>query len=133
VAGACVALIAIVDDLLKGRLSCVCGRRSVGLKDRAFRHAHSPICDLRDFLVGVIEEISRQILSGWVQGGKGFQIIDHLMIEIIDDRSQQMLEFFEVQEQTRLVQFYASQGDKHPVVMAMWVLTPPIVVPQIMA
>ena len=69
-AGECVALIAIVGDLLKGRLSCVCGRRSVGLKDRAFRHAHSPIGDLHDSFVRLVEEISREILGRRVQAGE---------------------------------------------------------------
>ena len=75
-------------------------------------------------LTGPIEEISGEIPRRRVQGGEGFKFIDHLVIEILNNRAQQLFQFIEVEKQSGLIQLFAEESDEYPVVMGVRVLTP---------
>ena len=87
----------------------------------------------RDFVLGALEEESGQILGRWIDGLEWFQIINHLMIEVFHGRAQRGLELLEVKQQAAVVQVFACECDEHAVVVAVWVLTLPMIISQIVA
>jgi hypothetical protein len=89
------------------RLFVVGGSRRVGLPDGAVFHAHSTIGHSVELLIGLVIEVSGDVLGRWVQPVEWLQLIKHLVINPVNDRPQDLLEQLEIEQQPRLVQCFA--------------------------
>src|SRR5438270_141015 len=100
----------------------IAGKAGVGFKDSAVLNADAACSKFLKLLRCLNEEVARKIFSRRIELGKGLEVIDHLVVQAIHDRTQQILEQLEVEEKTGLVQMLSGERDKHAVVMAVRVL-----------
>jgi hypothetical protein len=81
--------------------------------------------------VGFVVKIFGQIFCRRVQIGERLYLINHLMIQTVDDRLHHVTQIFEIEEQTGFVEFLASEGDPNLVVVAVRILALPTVTTQV--
>src|ERR1700759_5633378 len=60
---------------------------------------------LVELAVGLIVKVARQVLCRWVELGEGLEVIEHLVVDAVDDRAHHLLEQLEVEEEPGGVQF----------------------------
>ena len=61
-----------------------------------------PSVMLGELPVGLVVEILRDVLSGRVEHREGLEVIEHLMVDAVDDRAQHLLQQLEVEQQAGL-------------------------------
>ena len=75
----------------------------------AIFHAHAARGHLGELPVRLVVEILGHVLGRGVQHREGLQIVQHLVVDAVDDRAQHLLEQLEVQQQAGLVQLRAAR------------------------
>src|ERR671930_487625 len=108
-------------------------RSLIRLPDGNVLYANAAVGLAMKLAVSFIIEIFGKIFCRRINGCEWLKIVHHLMIEPVDDMSDDLAQVLEVQQQTRFVQFLAGQRDPHLVVMSVRVLALAFVVAQIMA
>jgi AbrB family looped-hinge helix DNA binding protein len=86
-----------------------------------------------EFAVTFIVEIFRQVFCRRIKRRKRFYVVDHLVIESIDDVPHDFAQVFEIKEQTRFVQIFSRQCNPDLVIVAVRVFTLPLVVSEVVA
>src|ERR1039458_1895740 len=81
----------------------------------------------------LVIKILGQVLRRWVDRSKRLNVVDHLVIEPIDNVLHHFAKVFEIEQETSLVQFSSGQRDPDLVVMAVRILALALVVAQIMS
>ena len=82
---------------------------------------------------GLLEEVAGQVFGGRVEGGEGFEVVDHLVVEVVDGGAEDLLEELEVEEEAGFVEGFADEGDEDAVVMAVRVFALALVVAEVVA
>ena len=54
-----------------------------------------PLVISRKLLVGLVEEIFRDIFGRWIQPDKRLKVVEHLVVDAVDHRAQHLLEQLE--------------------------------------
>src|SRR5450631_879798 len=83
--------------------------------------------------VGFIVKVAGQVFCRRVELDEWFEVIEHLVVDAVDDRTHDLLEQLEIQQQPGGVQFPAPQRQTNLVVVAMGVLTLAAIVAQVMS
>src|SRR5216684_3785056 len=117
----------------KARLLVVGCRGRVRLPDGAVLDGDPASGHLVELAVGLIVKVARQVFCRWVELGEGFELIEHLVVDAVDDRTHHLLEQLEVEEEPCGVQFPASQRQTNLVIVAMGILTLTAIVAQVMS
>ena len=82
---------------------------------------------------GLVVKVAGEVFGGRVELGEGLEVVDHLVVEVVDDGLQQILQQLEVEQQAGLVEFGAGQRDQHTVVVAVGILALAVIVAQVVA
>jgi hypothetical protein len=114
------------------RLLVVAGDGGVGLPDGDLLDADTPFGGLLETLIALVIKILGEVFRRRIEDGEGLDVIDHLVIEIVNDGLHDQLQFFEVQQQASVVELRALQGDVDTIVVAMRILALAFVVAQVM-
>ena len=83
--------------------------------------------------IGLIEEVLRDVFSRRIQLDKRLKVVEHLVVDAVNDRAQYLLEQFEIQQQACLVQSVSAQSDADLVVVAVRILTLALVVAKVVS
>jgi len=94
---------------------------------------HAAAGDPLELGIRLVVKILGQILRRRVHLCKRLQIVDHLMIEPLDDMLHHLAQIFEVEQQPSLVEFFAGQRDPDLIVVPMRVLTLPLVIAEVVS
>jgi len=78
-------------------------------------------------------EVAGEVFGRWVEGGERFEIVDHLVVQILDCGAEDLLEELEVQEEAGFVESFTDEGYEHTVVMAVRVFALALVVAEVVA
>src|ERR1035438_3581700 len=81
----------------QGRLLVVSSRAGVRLPDGHLLHADMALGQGGELLAGLVVEVLGQVLGRGVEDGEGLEVVEHLVVDALDYRTQQILEQFEVQ------------------------------------
>src|ERR1035441_1858233 len=108
-----------------------CGR--VRLPDGAVLHAHPALSHSGELLIGLVVEVFGDVLGRGIQDREGLQVVEHLVVDAVDDRTQHLVEQLEIEQEASLVQRGPGQGDADLIVMPVRVLALALVVAQIVA
>ena len=68
-----------------------------------------------------------------VEGGEGFEVVDHLVVEVVDRGTEDLLEELEVKQEAGFVELSAGERDEHFVVVAVRVFALAAVVAEVVA
>jgi hypothetical protein len=85
-----------------------------------------------ELFVGLIVEIFGNIFGRRVQRRKRLELVQHLVVDAVDDRSQHLLQKLEVEQQTAVIESRARECDAHFVIMAMRIFALSVVIAQVM-
>ena len=83
--------------------------------------------------IGLVVEILGDVFGRGIERGEGLEVVQHLVVDAVDDRAQHVLEQLEVEEQSGFVERGAGQRDADLVVVAVRVLALAFVVAEIVA
>src|SRR5271167_3630294 len=83
--------LASFNHALSGILGSVGGNRSIGLKYRAFADANPCPRELAKRTIGPVKEVMREVLRGRIESRERLKIVDHLVVEVANDRPEQLL------------------------------------------
>src|SRR5215475_13121773 len=114
-------------------LFAVACRRGVGLKNRHILDADPAVGRPSQARVRFVVKIFRQVLGGGVDHREGLDVVDHLMIETLDDMPHDLAQILEIKEQTSFVEFGSGQRNANFVVMAVRVLALAFIVAQVVS
>src|SRR5947209_7018076 len=114
-------------------LLVISGVAGVGFKDCAVLDADAACGEFLESLGCLLEEIMSEIFSRRIQVRERLKVVDHLVIQAIDNRAQQVLEQLEVEQKAGLIQMLPGEGNQHAVVVAVRVLTLAVVVAQVVS
>lgn len=109
------------------------GEAGIGLVDGAVLDADAAGGHLVELVGGLLEEVAREVFGRGVQGGKRLEVVDHVVVEIIDGGTEDVLELLEIEQEAGFVELLPGQGDEDPVVVAVGVLALAVVVAEIVA
>src|SRR5206468_318589 len=101
--------------------------------DRAVLHMHAATRLLNELLARLLVEVAGEILGRGVDLGEGWQFVDHLMVQVIDDGPEERFENLEVKQQAGFIKLRTGKGDEHAIVVPVRVLALAMVVAQEMA
>src|ERR1017187_6380398 len=118
---------------LRFPLLVVGGDGGVGLPDGDLLDADPAFGGLLETAVALVEEILGEVFRRGVEDGEGLDVIDHLVVEIFDDGTHELLEVLEVEQEAGMVEFCALQDDADAIVVAMRILALALVVAQVVA
>src|ERR1035437_3424159 len=116
-----------------GWLLVVSSRAGVRLPDGHMLDADTALGQGGELLAGLVVEVFGQVLGRGVENNEGLEVVEHLVVNALDDRAQQMLEQLEVQQQAGRVQLRPGQGDADLVVVAVRVLALALVVAEVVS
>src|SRR5215469_13904437 len=114
-------------------LFAVACRSRVGLKNRHILDTDPAVGRPSKARVRFIVKIFRQVLGGRVDHREGLDVVDHLMIETLDDMPHDLAQILEIKEQTSFVEFGSGQRNANFVVMAVRVLALAFIVAQVVS
>ena len=90
--------------------------------DRVFGWGDSAGGHLVELLGSLLVEITGEVLGRWVHLVEGFQVVDHLVVEVVDRGTHDLLEKLEIEQQAGLVELGADERDEDTVVVAVRIL-----------
>jgi hypothetical protein len=120
-----------IRDLLQ--LLVVAGEAGVGFVDGGVFDADAAAGHLDELLAGLEIEVAREVFGRRVYLIEGLEVVDHLVVEIIDDGAKDLLEQLEVEEEAGLVELVTDERDEDFVVVAMRVLALALIVAEVVA
>ena len=83
--------------------------------------------------LGLVVEVASEVFRRGVDSGEGLEVVDHLVVEVVDDGAHDLLEELEVQQKAGFVEVFALEGDEDLVVMAVRVLALATIVAEVVA
>ncbi len=125
---------AVCGDLGLCRLLVVAGEAGVGLVEGAIFDADAAVGHVVQLVGGLLEEVTGEVFGGRVELlVEGLEVVDHLVVEAVDDGAHDLLEEFEIKQEAGVIKIGANEGDEDFVVVAMRVLALALVVAEIVA
>src|SRR5580704_19760484 len=82
---------------------------------------------------GFVVEVPGEVFGRGVERGEGLEVVNHLVVEVVDDGAHDLLEEFEIEEQAGFIEVFALQGDEDLVVVAVRILALATVVAEVVA
>jgi hypothetical protein len=67
-------------------------------------YAHAALGHGGELLAGLLVEVFSDVFGRWIQHRKWLELVEHLMVDAVDDRAQNLLEQLEVQQEAGGVQ-----------------------------
>src|ERR1035437_735575 len=126
--GRCIASFFLPQGLLVIR-----GRGGVRLPDSTVLYPHAAFGHASQLLAGLVVEVPGDVFSRWIEFGERLQVVEHLVVDALDDGAHHQLELFEVEQQAGRVQRFSGEGDADLVIVAVRVLTLAVVIAEVVA
>jgi hypothetical protein len=82
---------------------------------------------------GLLVEVAGQVFGGWIDGSERLQIVNHLMVQVLDDGTHNLFEQLEVEKEAGFVKVFAPEGDENLIVMAVRVLALAAIIAEVVA
>src|SRR5258706_13587048 len=118
---------------MERQLLVVAGEAGVGFVEGAGFYGDAAFGHLVELELGLVVEVAREIFGRGVERGEWLEVVDHLVIEVVDDGAHDLLEQLEIEEQASLVEVFALEGDEDLVVVAVRVFALAAVVAEVVA
>ena len=97
-------ILVAAQALVRARLFVVRRRRCVRLPDGAVFHAHAALGHSVKLLIRLIIKILGNVFRRWVEHREWLEVVQHLVIDAVDNRAEHLLKQLEVEQQASLVE-----------------------------
>jgi hypothetical protein len=106
-------------------------RGRIGFKYRYVLYSNPALGSALQSGVRLVVKVFGKIFRRRIDRGERFDLVDHLVIETLNDVPHHFAQVFEIKKQARLIQFGSRQGHANLVVVTMRILALALVISQV--